>query len=83
MKLGDKVRDTITGLTGVAVARHEYLNGCIRLSLQPPEVKDGKPVDCSTFDVEQLEVVEKASPRSVDPTGGPHDEPLRPSIPSR
>lgn len=84
MNLGDKVRDTITGLTGIAIARHEYLNGCIRLSVQPNELKDGKPVDCSAFDIEQLELVESASkPRKLVAVGGPHDEPSRPSVPSR
>lgn len=83
IKLGDKAKDTITGLTGTVTSRHEYLNGCVRLTLQPGELKDGKPVDCSTFDIEQLELIEPAKPRDVRPHGGPHDEPSRPSVPSR
>ena len=83
MKLGDKVRDTVTGLEGTVIARHEYLNGCVRLSVQPKEVKDGKPVDSSAFDIEQLELVETVPLRVVARTGGPHDEPSRPSAPQR
>ena len=83
IKLGDTARDTLTGLTGAVVARHEYLNGCVRLSLQPNKLKDGKPVDWSVFDIEQIELVKAAKPRRVLPSGGPHDEPVRPSAPSR
>lgn len=83
INLGDKAKDTITGLTGTVVSRHEYLNGCVRLALQPAELKDGKPVDSSVFDIQQIELIEAAKPRAVDPTGGPRDEPSRPSIPAR
>lgn len=81
--LGARARDTITGLTGTVISRHEYLNGCVRLALQPMEVKDGKPVEPSVFDIEQLELVTEAPARETKPTGGPHDEPGRPDIPSR
>lgn len=86
--LGDKAKDTITGLTGIVVARHEYLNGCVRLSVQPNEVKDGKPVESSAFDIEQMELVEAIQqPRKLvavgTAPGGPHDEPARASVPSR
>lgn len=85
IKLGDKVRDKITGLQGVAIARHDYLHGCTRWSLQPVELKDGKPVDCSTFDDPQLEVVEAGNvpAKTGREPGGPRDEPARPAVPSR
>jgi hypothetical protein len=83
IKLGDKAKDTITGLTGTVISRHEYLNGCIRLTLQPAELKDGKPVEASYFDIEQLVLVEAAAQSEQKPTGGPHDAPKRPSPPAR
>jgi hypothetical protein len=83
MKLGDTIKDTITGFAGVCTSRHEYLNGCVRLTLQPREIKDGKPVDCQTFDIEQLALVKSAAPKQVTPSGGPHDEPKRADIPAR
>lgn len=83
MKLGDLAKDTITGFTGTVTARHEYLNGCVRFSLQSRALKDGAPLDPLTFDIEQLELVEAAEPRRVTPSGGPHDEPKRPAIPAR
>lgn len=83
IKLGDKARDSLTGLTGTVIARHEYLNGCVRLTLQPAELHEGKPVEASYFDIEQLEFIEKGKPRSAAPTGGPHAAPQRPAPPSR
>lgn len=83
IKLGDKAKDTITGLTGIVVAHYKYLNGCVRLSLQPAELKDGKPVETSVFDIEQLELVEVAAARTLKPTGGPQNEPTRQSAPAR
>jgi len=55
--LGSKYRDKITGFTGVCTSRHEYLNGCVRLSLQCEEMRDGRPIGPETFDVEQLELI--------------------------
>ncbi len=45
IKLGQKVRDTITGMEGTAVARTEFMYGCVRIAVQPAELKDGTPVD--------------------------------------
>lgn len=57
LAIGDKVRDRVTGLTGIITARTEWINGCIRMLVQPQELKDGKPVDASSFDIEELELV--------------------------
>lgn len=85
IKLGDKARDKITGLQGIAIARHDYLHGCTRWSIQPIELKDGKPVDYSTFDEPQLEVIEAGNvpAKTGQEPGGPRDEPSRPAVPSR
>ena len=34
-QLGDKVKDTITGFTGVVTGRSEWLFGCVRCAVQP------------------------------------------------
>jgi hypothetical protein len=57
IKLGQKVRDSITGLEGMAVSRTVYLYGCARITIQPFETKDGKPADWCSFDEPQLEVI--------------------------
>lgn len=74
INLGDLARDTITGFTGVAVSKTEWLNGCVRVQLQNQKLHEGKPVEGQVFDIEQMELVE---PRKVkaDPSGGD-----RPSI---
>jgi hypothetical protein len=74
VKLGDKVKDRVTGLTGIVVARTDWLNGCIRMVVQPQELKDGKPVETSCFDIEELVLVEAdaLSPKPVEKrTNGP------------
>lgn len=77
IQLGDVARDTITGMVGVVVADTKWLHGCRRLTLQPKELKDGKPVDSWSFDEPQLELVEKKAARGTDGPGGPRPEPTR------
>lgn len=69
-KLGSKVRDTITGLEGTVVAKTEWMNGCWRITIQPNQLKDGKPVDSTTFDVEQLELIKASTAKEAKPHGG-------------
>lgn len=85
VQLGDKARDTVSGFTGVCVARTEWLNGCWRMTLQPQALdKDGKPCEAHTFDDFQLEVTEpKLQPVGSKETGGPRDAPSRPRDPAR
>jgi hypothetical protein len=84
IRLGDVYRDTITGFTGVATSRHEYLNGCVRIGLQPRALHEGKPIDSQTFDVEQLEATKEPGVAAVQrPTGGPREAPPTRAVPSR
>lgn len=84
IRLGDLVRDKITGFKGIAVGRTEWLNGCVRYGIQPKEMKDSKPVESQWFDQEQIEIVK---PQAYDvkpkPTGGPQRDPRPLSCPSR
>lgn len=62
VQLGDEARDTVSGFSGVCVARTEWLNGCWRMTLQPKALdKDGKPCESQTFDDFQLEVTKPKS----------------------
>jgi hypothetical protein len=56
--LGDKVKDRITGMTGIVISRSEHLFGCERYWVEPQELKDAKPVDGRWFDQDSLELVE-------------------------
>jgi hypothetical protein len=74
IKLGDEVRDNVSGFLGIAVARHEYFQGCTRLTVQPRVDNDGKLPGTETFDSPQLEVVETQKARrsaSIQNPGGP------------
>ena len=76
--LGDEAKDTITGLSGCVVAITDWLNGCQRVTIQPRELKDGKPIDSFTFDTEQIEVIKKAKlGPEKEKTGGPSIAPTR------
>lgn len=77
IELGMKVRDRVTGVEGIAVARTEWLNGCTRVTVQPQKLKDSQPVETTTFDEAQLEVVGSTHPltkRRQVRTGGPQDD---------
>lgn len=58
INLGSKVRDSITGFTGIATSKHEYLNGCIRISITPPVDKEGKMQDSQVIDIQQVEILD-------------------------
>jgi len=80
IKLGDKVRDTITGFTGVVVGITNWLNGCTRYGIQHEKLKDGKPLDIEWFDDSQVVSVKSRNVRmriTTEPIGGPMPDPKR------
>lgn len=61
IKLGDKVEDIITGYTGIAVARTEFLNGCIQYSISK-KLKAGQELSITgdpSIDEMCLKVIQK------------------------
>lgn len=75
--LGSKVKDNITGFEGIATGRSEYLYGCVRVLVEPQELRDGKPIEAQWFDEQRLE--EKPTAKS----GGPFDPPAARPVPTR
>lgn len=72
--LGEKVKDTVTGLVGIAVARCVYLNNCVQYLVQP-KVIEHRIVEGYWIDESQLRIVKppkKEKPYTGDyvPTGG-------------
>lgn len=57
--VGDSVKDKITGLTGIAVCRTEWLYGCVRVGVQPRTAKDGKIPEIEYIDEPQLKLVKR------------------------
>lgn len=70
IKLGNKVEDQVSGFTGIATARVEYLNGCIQYCVAGRSF-DGKPGENIYFDEHQLKVLEIGLEIEPRKTGGP------------
>lgn len=87
IKLGSKVRDSITGFTGIATSRHEYLYGCMQIGITPVELREGKPVETWHFDDQRVELLEAGapivSPESTATSGGPQNVPAPRAVPKR
>lgn len=76
IKLGNKVKDSITGFTGIATTRTEYLYGCVHIGITPESLsKESQPIDTHYFDEQRIVTLkEKAIPVSKDSaatSGGP------------
>lgn len=84
--LGDELKDLVTGVIGVVVARTEWLNGCRRYTLDRPKNKEGVVPDAISVD-EQQTILVKALKVNVGqplngkplvrPPGGPRPAPTR------
>ncbi len=71
-ELGVLLEDEITGFTGVAICRSQWLYNCNVYALQPKELHEGSPVPNRSFDEPQLIAIE--TPVPIHPTndnGGP------------
>ena len=69
IKLGDKVKDSITGFTGVATGRTVYYNGCISVLVTSNKLSsDGNEVN-EWFDEQRLDNKSEAK------AGGPQNRP--------
>lgn len=68
IELGDKVKDSVSGFTGIVLAQHNYLHGCKRFSVQPAVEKDGKFPDSVSFDEPQLILIAKKKVPVTKPT---------------
>lgn len=69
IELGQKVKDSITGFEGIAIAKAIYLNGCISWQVKSQKLKDGKTIEAEWFDEQRLTCESKAT------AGGPQDHP--------
>ena len=70
IKLGSVYKDKVTGFTGTATARTEYLNGCVQFMLESRVEKEGEKPNGLWVDEAQLEEV-KANPAPAQRrTGG-------------
>jgi len=78
VKLGQEVKDRITGFKGIATSRTTYLQGCERIGVSPPVDKEGKLPEPESFDEPDLIVLsEGVLPREKPnrQNGGPRQTP--------
>ncbi len=78
INLGMKVKDELTGYTGVVVARSEWLWGCVTIGVLCGERKDNVPIQEQWFDEGRLVEIEGhwfASHPDMEPTWRAGDNP--------
>ena len=97
IKLGDRVKDRITGLIGIVTGYHYYLFGCERVSVQPESVgENGAIPDSIGIDAVQCELVRPGAIKGYNPLpgitdsrdllarpAGPRRDDCRPADPTR
>lgn len=60
IQLGSKVRDMISGFSGVAVAQSVYLYGCERILIEPDRLDEkGSMIESQWVDEQRVELVEQ------------------------
>lgn len=71
-ELGERVEDLVSGIKGIVIARLEHLNGCIHYGIKPKADKDGKDVEATYIDSQQLVKVDEGIRKKIvqNNTGG-------------
>ncbi len=83
IQLGDRVKDGITGFSGVVTGIAEYLYGCRRLQVESEKLEGGSP-KTEWFDIDRVEpqprkerFIPKFMTGLAAATGGPNANPKR------
>lgn len=61
VELGDRVRDIVTGMQGVAIGITKWITGCDTVTFQPSLKADGSKPDTEFVDINRLVIIEKAA----------------------
>lgn len=69
-ELGQKVKDLVTGFTGIATSRVEYLNGCTQYGVRGPVDDKNVMPEPQYIDQQQLELVGPGVVIEKQETGG-------------
>jgi hypothetical protein len=72
IQLGDEVKDKVSGFSGIAIGRIEYINGCIQFGIKSKVKKTGElPKDNYWVDEKELDIVKKGAVKiEMKRTGG-------------
>jgi len=71
INLGDLVRDVYTGFTGTAIARTEWLHGCVRITVEPTKLIKGMIAETTCIDEARLRIVKRRAVINTAPELGP------------
>ena len=73
IRLGEEVKDRITGFRGIVISRSQWLTNCNTYGIKSQELKDNVPLDTQWFDEPTLETLLMSIPivESNRETGGP------------
>jgi len=79
---GNKVKDSITGFAGVAVAKTIWISGNVTIQIEATALEKSEPIDGHAFEYERVELVEESKPpmsAKSDPSkpGGPQKDPVQ------
>lgn len=77
VKLGKQYRDRVSGFEGIATARYEFLNKCVRIELTGRSEENKKP-PAIVFDIDQLEKAGEGITTDAKPSGGGSMDELAP-----
>jgi len=72
--LGTEVKDTITGYSGIVIARCQWLHNCNTYGVKSKTLKEGVPIPCEYFDEPSLETISTKKFEEHRGTGGPCPE---------
>jgi len=78
-KLGNKVKDKVTGLKGIITGASAWITGCNAYGIAPGLDNNGKTLETEWVDEVRLEFVGPGLniEKEEDPTGGPQPIPKR------
>jgi len=65
-KLGDRVKDCISGFVGIVISHAQHLTGCDRMFLEPGVDKDNKTHPGMWVDIDMLDIVEAGVVKRVE-----------------
>lgn len=71
IQLGDKVKCKYTGFTGIAVAKTEFINGCIQFNIASKWDGKASMIDEVAIDEHSLEIVKPIKREKIN-GGGPN-----------
>jgi hypothetical protein len=60
VKVGDRVKDRISGFSGIVTSITDYVAGCRRVGVSPEKLHNGEVIERGIFDEPNLQILEKA-----------------------